>query len=404
MPQPISVEDFHYHLPQSSIALYPCASRDQSQLLFYHKGQITHHIFQEISSLLPPESLLVRNNSAVIPCRLFFPYTTAQGTAKRLECFILSSPGDPNWQNLHSPLISKLSLDCYLRPFYPELLNDRVLQLTLNIRGQKVQLAARVLARTAQSTRLEFCWNQGYSFAELLDHCAFTPLPPYIKREATALDRERYQNIYAAAPGSVAAPTAGLHFSPQVLEKLAQNQIHQLDLCLHVNLDTFKPMRGQFLHEHLMHGEYFQISRQNLQTILDAKTVIAVGTTVMRALESCYYLGCKTYANQANLQVLEQSEIAKLPKLPPKQALAQLIDHLEQSQQEFLESKTFLFIHPPRQIQLSQGLITNFHQPGSTLLALCASFIGADWRKIYQHALSHNYRFLSYGDSSLLIP
>lgn len=407
MPKPIAVTDFHYTLTPEAIALNPCELRDQSRLLFYNKGQISDHIFQDIATVLPENSILVRNNSAVIPCRLFFPYQKSpQAQPKRIECFILSSPQDPNWQNLHlknSHRNTKLRLNCYLRPFFPELFEQN-LNLELTIAEHNINLQARITARTEQSTSVDFSWNTEHSFSEILSHCAYTPLPPYIKREATAMDRTRYQNIYAADLGSVAAPTAGLHFSPRVLQSLTERKITSLDLCLHVNADTFKPMRSQFLHEHQMHGEFFKISLSNLQKILQAQTIISVGTTAMRALESSYYLGCKATKQNADLRILAQSEITNLPQIPVKQALAQLVDYLEKHQLSALEAHTFLFLYPPNKIKVSHGLITNFHQPSSSLLALCASFIGSDWRRIYQHALENNYRFLSYGDSSLLIP
>lgn len=399
----LAVSDFHYQLPPSAIAYYPSENRDQSRLLFYNKGHISDHIFLNISELLPQNSLLVRNNSAVLPCRLFFPYIH-KGNHKKLECFILSSPNDPQWQNIHHSATTKLRLNCYLRPFYPDLLQQE-LCLEFTLKTQVIQLKAQVIQREQQTTSIEFSWNSQHSFGELLFACANPPLPPYIKRAANSQDSQRYQNIYAQHWGSVAAPTAGLHFSEKVLANLPQRGINTLDLCLHINADTFKPMRCQFLNEHQIHGEFFQISQSNLQKLLaTTDPIISVGTTAMRSLESIYYLGCKAYLGHQDLHILKQEEIPNLPQLSPKQAINELLNFLLLNNLATLQAHTFLFIYPPRKIQISQGLITNFHQPSSTLLALCAAFIGTQWHNVYQHALAHNYRFLSYGDSSLLIP
>lgn len=398
----LAKEDFHYQLPPASIAYHPSQNRDQSRLLYYRKGKISDHIFKDINVLLEPNSLLVRNNSAVIPCKLFFPYIN-NNKLKKIECFILSSPNDPQWQNIQKPHIGNITLNCYIHPFYPSMFSQN-LSLDIQIGPTTIQLKASILKREPNYTMIEFVWNSNHSFWELLSISATPPLPPYIKREVNQEDRERYQNIYAEHWGSVAAPTAGLHFSNELLTKLAEQGIKTLELCLHVNSDTFKPMRCEFLHEHQMHGEFFKISSQSLQTLIQAEKIIAIGTTTMRSLESLYYLGCKVYQGCTDLHTLKQDEILNIPKLSPKQALSELLNYLKKQNLSEFKAHTFLFIYPPNKIQIAHGLITNFHQPYSTLLALCAAFVGSDWRNIYQHALDNNYRFLSYGDSSLLIP
>lgn len=392
----ISPEDYTYHLPEERIALYPLEERDASKLLVYAKEKIIHTQFSHLADYLPENTLLVFNDTKVIHARLLF----VKPTGAVIEIFLLS-PEKPS-KELSQAMQAKAS--CVWKCTIGNLKRWKEKQLFMH--SEEIELIATLLDKDSGS--VELSWKPEHcTFAEILHHFGKTPLPPYIHRPAEELDEYRYQTVYSRHEGAVAAPTAGLHFTEKVFESLKKKGIEWDFLTLHVSAGTFQPIKTTDALLHTMHGEQIIIKRNNLEKLLiPDKLVIAVGTTSMRTLESTYWYGVKLLKNpHADFSVSQNDpyiQTENLPDLP--EAIQAVINRMNEFQTDSLWGSTSLYIYPGYRFRVCRGLITNFHLPGSTLILLVAALVGNDWKKIYSEALSHDYRFLSYGDSSLLIP
>ena len=397
----LSIHAYDYGLPQAQIASHPLLERDASRLLLYDRGVISDRNFKELPELLPPGALLVRNNTRVVPARLLF----AKESGAIIEVFCLE-PVDPKEYNLSFARTTSVVWRAMVGNI--KRWKNGVIYLYNPENEQKytaLSLSAACVGRKDDTCYIRFNWQGGLSFAEVLALCGKIPIPPYIGREAEPEDRERYQTIYALWKGSVAAPTAGLHFSDHVISCIKDKNIEFAEVTLHVGAGTFTPVKTHLVSQHNMHSEPFSVSKAFLETLYNHKgEVIAVGTTSARCIESLYYFGliCST-GQQPDL--LPQWEAYRMPQmLSRKAALEAILQYMHIRGLEVFEARTQIMIVPSFPFRFTNGLITNFHQPKSTLLLLIAAFIGEDWRRCYEHALAQNYRFLSYGDSSLLLP
>jgi S-adenosylmethionine:tRNA ribosyltransferase-isomerase len=399
--QNIFIKDFDYDLPHERIAEFPLQERDQSKLLVYKDGVISNAGFSNLSQYIPEESTLILNNTRVIEARILFK----KATGGIIEIFCL----EPFEQTIEASLTSTQGVrwSCLIGGA-SKWKAGQILSKELLLNNEAVQLNASYLSKQSDSFVIEFNWTPGhYSFAEVLHAAGAIPLPPYIKRNATEEDKERYQTVFGKQEGSVAAPTAALHFTQRTFENLTAKKISAEYITLHVGAGTFKPVKTETVAEHEMHKEPFTVSIDVLKRIIASKKIIAVGTTSLRTLETIYWLGVKLINGRIeNEWVLQQWEAYELEKeytpVSTEESLLALINWLEQHQQTQLHCETSLIIVPGYKFKIPGGLITNFHQPQSTLLLLVCAFIGEDWKRIYQYALKNNYRFLSYGDSSLL--
>ena len=398
----LQLNDFQYDLPDERIARFPLAQRDRSKLLEYKQGIITHRSFFELPDRLPENSLLVFNDTKVIPARLHFQ----RSTGAVIELFLLNPvPADR--------LVSEAMQDKNRSVWQCMIGNRKRWQpdeiLTKEIRVGDHTIVVRAHWHDPNQSHIRFEWTPGdESFAAILHETGKIPLPPYLNRDVTEADKETYQTVYSRIEGAVAAPTAGLHFTPEIFERLAQKGNRTDYLTLHVGAGTFQPIKTTDVRQHAMHTEQVVYSRQNLETLLDQNgPVIAVGTTSMRSLESLYWFGVQLVKKEAEPFHLDQQYAYSLAEdeLPEKTvALQAVLTHLMQTGHDQVIGHTGIYCMPGYRFQMVDGLVTNFHQPGSTLILLVAAFIGDDWRTIYKEALENDYRFLSYGDSSLLLP
>lgn len=398
------MEDFTYSLPDERIARYPISERDQSKLLQYENGNLTTHFFKDLPEILEPGDLLVFNNTRVIHARLEFFKTS--GT--RIEIFCLE-PEDLNYSRAFGTG-GKCIWTCMIGN--AKRWKGETLEIVIRISAKPVHLKANLLKRDGQQSQVQFTWDRPeITFGEILTQAGILPIPPYLNRETEASDLESYQTVYAKTEGSVAAPTAGLHFSKPVLNFLKQKGIQLEELTLHVGAGTFLPVKTATLEDHEMHRESLCVSREFLEKIQTAirenRRIIAVGTTSLRGLESLYWFGASLSQspNVSNGRVVQQwTPYQQNKPIKPSIAIETVLKLLDRTHSDFFEGSTQLLIAPGYKFTLVDGLITNFHQPNSTLLLLVAAFVGEDWKKIYQYALENNFRFLSFGDSSLLWP
>jgi S-adenosylmethionine:tRNA ribosyltransferase-isomerase len=390
----IDVDDYQYNLPQDRIAQYPLAQRDQSKLLVYDRGTIQDAQFTNLAEYLPAGSSLFFNQTKVIPARLLFQ----KETGAVVEVFLLS-PVTPSSLLLD---VMQSSSTCSWKCAIGNL-KRWTPNTVLSIKIGEINLEADMRDRLDNVVR--FTWNGEYTFAEVLQHIGNTPLPPYLKRSAEELDKERYQTIYSSIEGAVAAPTAGLHFTAAVFESLKRKNIFTDFLTLHVSAGTFMPVKVKNALEHTMHEEQVVVSRKNVENLLKAKSVIAVGTTSLRTMESVYWYGVKLIQDPMATFKISQQDPYSQEDFPSKgSSLSAVLKYMDDSNTNSITGETSIYIVPGYTFRVCQALITNFHQPASTLILLVAAFIGEDWKKIYSEALNAGYRFLSYGDSSLLIP
>lgn len=392
----ILLKDYTYELPADRIALYPLKERDQSKLLFYNKGEIKHHTFGDLPHLLPQNSFLFFNDTKVIPARILFQ----KDTGAEIEVFLLN-PLQPSSLVTEAMAASgSCTWECTIGNL-KRWTKDLVLTKKLN----GLLVSARLIDRDKGYVQLT--WNAEHTFSELITALGETPLPPYLHRKAELADRERYQTVYSHYEGAVAAPTAGLHFTDRILDMLKSKSIGCDFLTLHVSAGTFQPVKVERADEHVMHDEKIIVTRKNLEHLLDeTKIIIPVGTTSMRTLESIYWYGVKLLMNRNSEFIITQHDpYQHYESLPsPKEAIHAVLDFMKKNGSEVIDGNTSIYIMPGYQFRICKGLITNFHQPGSTLLLLVAALIGDDWKSVYDEALKNDYRFLSYGDSSLLIP
>ncbi len=402
-PAQIKIQDYSYELPDALIARYPVAERDSSQLLVYKGGHITTDCYQHISRHIPEGSMLVFNNTKVIQARILF--TTDTGAA--IEVFCLEP------LNEMSKAMSSQG-HCVWNCMVGRAAKWKQKQLRKTVSG--FSLSAEMLSRTDSLFQIHFSWQPATSsFAEILDKIGVLPIPPYLQRDSETIDLERYQTIYAKTEGSVAAPTAGLHFTNQVLAALRAKDISCEEVTLHVGAGTFKPVKAETMQGHEMHAEMIQVERSLIESLLRhirlGLPIVAVGTTSLRTLESLYWMGLRVTQNEnATLTdiVIEQWDAYESEnqrwagEVSAEKALQNLVTWMQKYDLEQLICRTQILIAPPYQLRIAHALATNFHQPNSTLLLLVAAVVGEDWRKIYQYALDNKFRFLSYGDGSLL--
>lgn len=400
-PKNILIEDFDYPLPEERIAKFPLEQRDRSKLLFYHNGEIAESQFFHVPELLPQNSLLIFNNTKVIHARLFFQKVTGS----TIEVFCLEPYQMPVAQAFEQR--ETCTWTCFIGN--NKKWKEGPLSRNINIDGQDITLTAERIKAVGNAWIVRFAWNGGASFAEVIDQAGVIPLPPYLKREAVSSDNERYQTVYAIHEGSVAAPTAGLHFTPEVFEALKAQHIDTDFITLHVGAGTFKPVNTATIGEHEMHIEKIEIDKDNIACILNhfGKPIIPVGTTTVRTIESVYWFGIKLSLNPdlAAMHILQWDPYELAEKaLPADEAYRNVLNWMERNEMEHLDGDTQLMIAPGYKYHVINGLITNFHQPKSTLLLLVSALIGDAWKDCYRYALDHEFRFLSYGDSCLFIP
>ena len=397
----ININAYDYALPDERIAKFPLKKRDRSKLLIYRKGEVTESIFNRLPDLLPEKSLVVFNNTRVIQARLLF----MKDTGAQIEIFCLEpeAPSDYS-QNFQSR--EQCRWICLVG-------NSKrwkgALKRTLKSENKEVVLTAERLQTMGLTHSVLFKWdNPDYTFADLLDAAGVLPIPPYLHRNTEESDLHAYQTVYAKIKGSVAAPTAGLHFTSDILKALDKRGCKREELTLHVGAGTFRPVQTETIGEHEMHAEYFAVNRSTIAALIDyADHITAVGTTSLRTLESLYYIGATlaAYPDVAMDKLIIKQWTPyenQLPQLTSDEALNYILKYLEANNLEKLITSTQLMIAPGYAFHIVNNLITNFHQPNSTLLLLVSAFVKGDWKKIYDYALMHDFRFLSYGDSSLL--
>ena len=442
----ILIEDYNYPLPDERIAKYPLAKRDTSKLLVYRDGQVSEDMFARVGEYLPTNSLLIYNNTRVIQARLEFYKNAvqefrssgvtseqAQGATKpstplnnevtrgaRIEIFCLE-PLSPHDYQLALGATDGCTWKCMIGN--AKKWKSGALSLTTTLSsGQEVTLFAEKGEQTGNTFAVRFWWNtpafnlspltsnQNISFAEILDAVGELPIPPYLNRKTEESDKTTYQTVYSRIKGSVAAPTAGLHFTDEVLDGLRTKGVQTAEVTLHVGAGTFQPVKVANANDHTMHTEIIAVPRATIQTLIaNLGHVVAVGTTSMRTLESLYFLGAQLYAlcstpdnPHAALSVAQFEPYTREYTLSTREALQALVDYLDATGQDVLHAETQIMIKPGYQFHVVDQLITNFHQPKSTLLLLVSAFVGGDWHTIYDYALAHDFRFLSYGDSSIL--
>ncbi len=402
----LRIDDYTYNLPKERIAKFPCPQRDKSKLLVYRNQEISEDTFENVTNYLPNNSLLVFNNTRVIHARLKF----RKQTGAEIEVFCLEPSKPSDYQQCFAQT-ADCEWICYIGNL-KRWKND-ILKITFSVQNHEYQLSAQLIDNVGDAFRVRFQWlclsdsNLKIAFVEVLENVGFVPLPPYINRNTVETDSERYQTVYSRIEGSVAAPTAGLHFTPEVFNKLKIKNIITSELTLHVGAGTFKPVTSDKIADHVMHTEHFFVRKHELMKLIDnVDNTTAVGTTSLRTLESLYWFGVKllrieNYKNEEF--ILNQWDAYQLPQeVETKMAFQEVYNYLQNNGLDTFSAATQLLIVPSYKIRTAKTLITNFHQPESTLLLLVSAFIGSAWREIYDYALANNFRFLSYGDSSVL--
>lgn len=391
--------NYGYDLPDSRIAKYPLSERDSSKLLFYNKGSIATQTFKDLPTLLPKHSCLVFNNTKVIQARLQF----FKQTGSRIEIFCLG-PLVPSAYDLVFQQTATCTWKCMVGNLKKWKADTLVKQV--EIKGAPLCLQAERLQTNGNTSSIRFTWDrEDCTFAEVLDAFGELPIPPYLNRDTEESDKTTYQTVYSKIKGSVAAPTAGLHFTDAVLNDIEKSGSKRCEVTLHVGAGTFQPVKSEQIGGHTMHTEVIEVKRDSIALLQQQLgSIVAVGTTSVRTIESLYYLGCRVASGNTEMVVEQWEPYQDAATLSAYDALQALLDYLDAQGASALHASTRIIIVPGYSFKLVKALITNFHQPHSTLLLLLAAFVGEDWRRIYQYALANDYRFLSYGDSSLLIP
>lgn len=395
----IHIANYTYHLPDERIAKYPLAQRDQSKLLVCKGNNLMHGTFGNIEAELPQNSMLVFNNTKVIRARL----KLKKATGAEIEIFCLE-PIAPAEVQLAFETTAQTTWKCIIGNAR-KWKHDPLTKI-IRIENDEITVSAHKGEPYGDAYLVTFSWdNANYTFAEIIEQMGLTPIPPYLNRETEEVDKERYQTVYSQHKGSVAAPTAGLHFTEEILHKLQQNGHPLLNVTLHVGAGTFKPVKTEKIADHDMHTEHFVIEAEALrQFIANEHPTIAVGTTSVRTLESIYWYGVRLLSCKSVKEGIDQWDPYNLPTtFSKRQALEALLKYMERNNLAQLAGKTSIIIVPGYQFKMINGLVTNFHQPQSTLLLLIGAILGPKWKEVYQYALDNNFRFLSYGDSSLLM-
>lgn len=392
---------YTYELPEERIAKYPLPERDASKLLVFRNHNIEESIFRNVGSFLPEGAMLVFNNTKVIRARL----AMHKSTGANIEVFCLE-PTLPSDVQQAFAVTDVTEWKCIVGN--SKKWKEGQITHSLTINGKEVVLCAERLSSADNTSIVRFTWNDdNYTFAEIIEHAGVTPIPPYLNRETEDIDNTRYQTVYSEHKGSVAAPTAGLHFTNNILNEIKAKGHELVNLTLHVGAGTFKPIQTANVKDHVMHSEHIVVTKESVLSILNnakaGKKLIAVGTTSVRTLESLYWLGVKHLQKQS-IDTLAQWDAYNLPQnISLVDSFSALLEYLNEYDLEEIHSATQIMIVPGYNMRVVDGLITNFHQPHSTLLLLIAAVVGEDWHRIYDYALSHDFRFLSYGDSSLLM-
>lgn len=404
-PRHIHISDYNYSLPTERIARYPLEQRDHSKLLVYNKGHISQHIFKDIAQFLPEDSLLIYNNTKVIQARLHF----RKATGARIEVFCLEPHCPADYQQNFDQR-NECEWQCLIGN--SKKWKEGALRLELDINGTAVTLQATKHGETETSVIIRFSWNGGFSFAEILEAAGELPIPPYLNRDTEESDKETYQTVYSKIDGSVAAPTAGLHFTDDVFKTIDARHIERDEVTLHVGAGTFRPVKSTEIQGHEMHSEYICVTRHNIERLLAHQGhCTAVGTTSVRTLESLFYIGLKILQNpdikEKDLHInqwLPYDTADQCTDINSTDALQAILRWMDTNRCNALHTTTQIIIAPGYKYHIVERIITNFHMPQSTLLLLVSAFVGDDWKRIYSYALDNDFRFLSYGDSSILIP
>lgn len=401
-PRQIQIDNYDYPLPQERIAQHPLAQRDACKLLVYHPGyEPQEHVFKELPELLPADSVLVYNNTRVINARLRFRKLT--GALIEVFCLEPAMPADYA-ENFASD--STCEWICFVGN--SKKWKEGELQGEVKVGQEIVTLRASKLSAVGNAWKVKFSWDKGVSFAELIGAAGEIPIPPYLNRSTEESDSTDYQTVYSHIDGSVAAPTAGLHFTPQLLDEISERAIPRLEVTLHVGAGTFQPVKSENIGDHPMHSEFIAVDAdviRQLALAVKSKRIIAVGTTSVRTLESLYHIGCLIHEGKWDGEVPQWYPYeAAHPRLDTAEALETIIEYLEREKLNALIASTRIIIAPGYTYRLVKGMVTNFHQPKSTLLLLVSAFIGENcWRPVYDYALQHDFRFLSYGDACLFL-
>lgn len=398
IPQ-IRIEDYNYDLPDERIAKYPLKERDASKLLLYRSGNLFSESFRNIADFLPEESLMVFNDTKVVPARLHFQ----RPTGAHIEIFCLEPVAPEEYVTMFA-VTDSCRWKCIVGNVKRWKSDTLSLYNPLNDSDIKAMgLRADLVERDGETSIVQFTWSNGAPFSKVLEVCGSIPIPPYLNRGTEEIDLERYQTLYARFRGSVAAPTAGLHFTDRVLELIRAKGIETGTVCLHVGAGTFLPVKSSLVAEHTMHREPFVVTLSFLESLLNRRgKVIAVGTTSVRTLESLYYVGAKCIETGLPQDVDQWDPYEKDYPFTLEEALTALIVYMKKNGMDNLQIGTRIIIVPGYRFKVVDVLVTNFHQPQSTLLLLISAFVGGDWKTIYDHAMDDGFRFLSYGDSSLL--
>lgn len=399
----IKINDYNYPLPDERIAKFPLAQRDQSKLLIYNQGAVSESVFHKLPDYIEPGTLMIFNNTKVIQARLHF----RKETGALIEIFCLE-PIQPNDYVLNFQQTRHSAWLCMVGNL--KKWKEGALTKEMEVKGHTIRLTATRGENRGTSHWIDFTWdNEQITFADILEVFGELPIPPYLNRETQESDKKTYQTVYSKIKGSVAAPTAGLHFTETVLDNLRNKGVDLEEVTLHVGAGTFKPVKSEEIEGHEMHTEYISVHRQTIEKLLaHPGKVLAVGTTSVRTLESLYYIGTTLLAHpdasQEELHVRQWTPYELKDEPDATTALTAILEYMQRNQLDALHTSTQIIIAPGYIYKIVNRIITNFHQPQSTLLLLVSAFVKGDWRKIYDYALAHDFRFLSYGDSSLLIP
>ena len=406
-PKHIQIKDYNYPLPDERIAKFPLAERDTSKLLVYQQGNISQDHFRSLPDYLPQGALMIFNNTRVVRARLHFrkstPTQNENSLGALIEIFILEPALPVEYQE---NFLSRGKCSWYCMVGNLKKWKTGALHQEICIGQERVTLSASRVGTHGTSHEIEFSWNSNHTWAEVLEATGELPIPPYLNRNTEQSDLTTYQTVYSKIKGSVAAPTAGLHFTPEVLSALDAHGIDREEVTLHVGAGTFKPVKSEEIGDHDMHTEHIAVRRETIEKLIRYEgKAIAVGTTSVRTLESLYYMGILAMQGKEDLHVEQWMPYESDTKgIDTCQALSALLEYMDKRNIDVLHSSTQIIIAPGYNFHIVRVMITNFHQPQSTLLLLVSAFVKGDWHSIYDYALANDFRFLSYGDSSILIP
>ncbi len=400
-PRELDIQEFDYPLPESHIALHPLAQRDKCRLLLRRRnGELEEHLFSDLTELLTPDTLLIANNTRVINARLRFNKPVS---GAKIEIFCLEPESPADYERSFASTDS-CSWICFVGN--SKRWKSGLLTLNLIIDGKAVELSAERISKEGNASVVRFSWDDtSVTFSKIIQAAGEIPIPPYLNRETEQSDSQDYQTVYSRIEGSVAAPTAGLHFTPELFESLKKKGIECEELTLHVGAGTFAPVKSETVGEHEMHSEFISVGKDLIEKLANGDAnVVAVGTTSVRTLESLYHLGCMCSEGKNPDEVPQWYPYSPShPDLTVEESMKNILNYLESKMLNKLVASTRIIIAPGYTYRIVKGMITNFHQPKSTLLLLVSAFTGGDWRKMYDFAVNNGYRFLSYGDAQLLL-